>query len=204
VDATGAAGATGAAARVGHGHKVTSASIFAAESGTAFPTGAALTAFGNNRPFFRTDLGEWYYYDGTRWLGPEQRIALPYASAQSNTDNRQYTGDSTEIFEWAPLAYDVLVTAVDIAAYDTTGGSTTANYHQLDLYDGFGGTHVYNGSNYGLTRNAWNKWAIGGGWSLPFVLHAANVPHYFNLGHNGTVALMYLAAPILTIRRIAT
>jgi hypothetical protein len=42
--------------------------IFATESGTEFPTGAALTAFGDNRPFFRTDLGESYYSDGTRWL----------------------------------------------------------------------------------------------------------------------------------------
>ena len=40
--------------------------------GTAFPTGAALTAYlalyGANAPFYRTDLGESYYYDGTLWL----------------------------------------------------------------------------------------------------------------------------------------
>jgi hypothetical protein len=37
-------------------------------SGAAFPTGAALTAYGDDRPFFRTDLGESYYHHGTRWL----------------------------------------------------------------------------------------------------------------------------------------
>jgi hypothetical protein len=40
--------------------------------GTAFPTGGALAAYlalyGANAPFYRLDLGEWYYYDGTRWL----------------------------------------------------------------------------------------------------------------------------------------
>lgn len=38
-------------------------------SGAAFPTGAALTAYGDDRPYFRTDLGEWYYHHGASgWL----------------------------------------------------------------------------------------------------------------------------------------
>lgn len=34
-------------------------------SGTSFPS---QPDYGNNRPFYRTDLGWWCYYDGTRWL----------------------------------------------------------------------------------------------------------------------------------------
>ncbi len=43
--------------------------ILATSSGTAFPTGAALTAYGDDRDFKRTDLGESYYHHGaTGWL----------------------------------------------------------------------------------------------------------------------------------------
>jgi hypothetical protein len=37
----------------------------ASASGSSNP---AQPAYGNNVPFFRTDLGWWIYYDGTRWL----------------------------------------------------------------------------------------------------------------------------------------
>jgi hypothetical protein len=37
-------------------------------AGASFP---AQPAFGNDVPFFRTDLGRTYYYDGTRWLSEE-------------------------------------------------------------------------------------------------------------------------------------
>jgi hypothetical protein len=46
-------------------HHLLWANNAAAERGSSFP---AQPAYGNNVPFFRTDLGEWYYYDGTRWL----------------------------------------------------------------------------------------------------------------------------------------
>ncbi len=38
-------------------------------SGAAFP---AQPAYGSNRPFYRTDLGWWCYYDGTRWLTTQE------------------------------------------------------------------------------------------------------------------------------------
>ena len=33
--------------------------------------------------YFRTDLGEWYYYDGTRWLGPQMHMDLTTFSAST-------------------------------------------------------------------------------------------------------------------------
>jgi hypothetical protein len=69
--------------------------VYATDSGTAFPTGAALTAYGNNRPFFRTDLDEWNYYDGTRWLStlPYDEaigavVTLPISAAGATTGHR--------------------------------------------------------------------------------------------------------------------
>jgi hypothetical protein len=58
--------------------------LTALTSGTAFPTGAALTAYGNNRPFFRTDLDEGYWYDGTRWWPDLVWIALPMVNSWVN------------------------------------------------------------------------------------------------------------------------
>jgi hypothetical protein len=60
-------------------HSITAASLdnaidervatHAAEtSGSSFP---AQPAYGNDRPFYRTDLGMEFYYDGTRWLSTQ-------------------------------------------------------------------------------------------------------------------------------------
>ena len=45
--------------------KLTVGQIQAYTFGSSLP---AQPAYGTDVPFFRTDLGEWCYYDGTRWL----------------------------------------------------------------------------------------------------------------------------------------
>ncbi len=43
--------------------------MHAETSGTVFP---AQPGYGNNRPFFRTDLGWFCFYDGTQWLTAQE------------------------------------------------------------------------------------------------------------------------------------
>jgi hypothetical protein len=77
---TAAAGSGTLLARITHKHAMPSDHPLGM-MGTAFPTGAALTAYlalyGANAPFYRTNLGEWYYYDGTRWLTGLKWLTIP-------------------------------------------------------------------------------------------------------------------------------
>jgi hypothetical protein len=59
-----AAGTALTASHRDHKHAMM-ANPWTAAQGSSMP---AQPAYGNNIPFFRSDLGEWYYYDGTRWL----------------------------------------------------------------------------------------------------------------------------------------
>ena len=62
----------------------------AAGTGGAFP---AQPAYGNNRPFYRTDRRIWYFYDGTRWLScdlyeaevPPYTLPQPFSATQSSS-----------------------------------------------------------------------------------------------------------------------
>lgn len=47
-------------------------------------TNPAQPAYGNNRPFFRIDLGWWIFYDGTRWLTC-QEFACDLGTVGNNT-----------------------------------------------------------------------------------------------------------------------
>lgn len=69
----------------------------ALQAGTAFP-GSPITGQG----FYRTDLGVYCYYDGTRWLGPMISQSL-IGSANSGGVPATYTG-TTLIGRFAPIS----------------------------------------------------------------------------------------------------
>jgi hypothetical protein len=95
-------------------------------SGTSFPAGAALTAYGSNRPFFRTDLGQWYYYDGTRWLSAaEYRVDL--------VDIEYGQGGDTAFSMGAPMdpTFPMWATRAAISTY--AGTNNVSNYWTVQL-----------------------------------------------------------------------
>lgn len=63
-----------------------------ARSGTAFPA-----SYPSNTPFFRSDLGWWCYYDGTRWLtAHEYQMAAgitTYAATNNTGLDHTFRGD---------------------------------------------------------------------------------------------------------------
>jgi hypothetical protein len=111
----------------GTSKKLTVTQIQAYTFGAAFPTGAALTAYGNNHPFFRTDLGESYYYDGTRWVSAyEESVTLKITASQE--------GGASTIELLAPLdswGFGLWCTRAEALIY--TGGNNGGNYLTYQL-----------------------------------------------------------------------
>jgi hypothetical protein len=63
---------------------------------------------------------------------------------------------------------------------------------------------VYIATDATLARITWVKMVAAGGWSLPVILHAAQLRAWFNLDHAGTLGDIFIDAIMLTFRRIAT
>ena len=114
----------------GTSKKLTVRLLLAAEQGAAFPTGAALTAFGNNRPFWRTDLGESCYYDGTRWLSSAVHyVPLGGSYIQAVADNSTYAANTGPSATAEMTALPVAgVVAVNLVLEVTDDASGTTNY----------------------------------------------------------------------------
>lgn len=72
--------------------------------GTAFPSGAPLAA---NDLFYRTDLGGWYFYDGTRWLS-ETEYVMPLVYYNGGSANDQPVSTS-------PILMSRLLVPTDIS-----------------------------------------------------------------------------------------
>ena len=82
-------------------HHLLWANNAAAERGSSFP---AQPAYGNNVPFFRTDLGEWYYYDGTRWLSTTPyNLQFMLNNAMFNPDTPGAGVAANGEIGWVPL-----------------------------------------------------------------------------------------------------
>lgn len=106
VDAAGAAGTASTFARSQHGHRVNTdagtaadigATATAGTSGTISRAGHVHRIMGSgtfpgspatNTMWFRTDLGMWFYYDGTRWLSDE----LFYSNVPNSALNMGVSG----------------------------------------------------------------------------------------------------------------
>jgi hypothetical protein len=168
--------------------------------GTAFPTGSALTAYlalyGANAPFYRLDLGEWYYYDGTRWLS-----AVEYAFQASKLETM--TADTGGLWFWAFPQCAIAITAMDLNVNDTSGGSSTSNYWIFKFYtqtgnSGSGALATWN--TYSGPRSSYfNAYAQQ---SYPIVIAAGPQAININSTHGGTVSTIYCTCAI-RYRKIA-
>lgn len=87
-------------------------------SGPSFP-GNPAAGFS----FFRTDLGEWCYYDGTRWLGPRQSIGV----SMDDSPVQPYTATTAS---YGQLSHVVANWWVESVQYDTyvAGTNNGTNY----------------------------------------------------------------------------
>jgi hypothetical protein len=154
-----------------------SAIIPAGNMGAAFPTGGALTAYGDNVPFFRTDLGESFYHTPGRWLGHERTIIIPcdaYASVPwVGTEDIAITGFGYSGYGNAPQnsGNHGLITLNVSAGSDTFLGVLTVPYGTGGWYRApstIGLQHL--AYNYGITLHpvssnfgspgAWNNTGV--------------------------------------------
>jgi len=96
-------------------------------SGTAFPLNPT-----TGYAFFRTDLGEWYYYDGTRWLGPKTWLALDPQTPQGGSF-WLFTVSTADAFMSALPPQSLLVDFSQTVIYDTSANNYPM-YWQLVYY----------------------------------------------------------------------
>ena len=96
----------------------------AAERGAAFP---AQPAYGNNRPFYRTDRRVEYFYDGTRWLTTQlydqalnAAVALPFSATQTGGHRMTMPGAG---------AYSIWLESIYASVFIAAGGTALAAGH---------------------------------------------------------------------------
>lgn len=102
--------------------------------GTSNPTG-----WPNNVPFYRTDLGWWIYYDGTRWLTAYELTA----DFTPNPSGGAPTTVAPNDLLFAPMRtdYSIYIGKVKLMAYVSTTNNGT-NFYTARLLTS-GGTAIY-------------------------------------------------------------
>lgn len=91
--------------------------------GSAFPTGIS-TGF----RFFRTDLGWWCYYDGTRWLTAHEYTAfILINTAAVSTTNFTSIGPAELRTDYAPYITRCVV------SYNVAATNNGSNYWTIDI-----------------------------------------------------------------------
>lgn len=160
--------------------------LLALTSGAAFPTGAALTAYGDNVPFFRTDLGEWYYHDGTGWhalLAGTGRALAPASVAATGKISCTNAVGGVRITHNTLTASATFVDVTDAAITVTTGASTVWLTLEVQL------TAAASGRYYCLTFNVDGTDVESGHDIFTWMSAIAS--------HQGTVVVHYLT-PVLS------
>ena len=102
--------------------------VYPMSGGTAFPTGAALTAYGTFRPYWRSDLGMSFYHDGTNWLHTAL-TALPLKDADAATGT-VYGAAAIPTQYCTNFWIESLQVAIKVAATHDA-----ANYWDVTAYD---------------------------------------------------------------------
>jgi len=173
--------------------------VYPTDSGSAFPTGAALTAYGNNRPFWRTDLGKSAYYDGTRWLGVSTEyvgLSAGFISAVAdNTTTTSNVGANSAELTALPaaglVALHVQVSCSSTVAHTSNGAGVT-DFGGVDFS---AGVLVWAGAAAGYI-------GVQNGFVKPGGTNGRQITYFARRG-NGTVSygvrvVGYLCHPILT------
>jgi hypothetical protein len=93
-------------------------------TGSAFP-GSPATGL----DFFRTDLGEWYYYDGTRWLGTEVQQWTTRGFAAGATASNTLRAPAPRSLGGA----DLWVERATLAFGIESGGTALSGSHKWDV-----------------------------------------------------------------------
>ena len=168
--------------------KLTVGQIQAYTFGSSFP---AQPAYGTNVPFFRTDLGQWHYYDGTRWNGPQLRLTLV-------CDGGLPIGSTTT---WrvalpryaAGIAAYFNITDIEMSSYVITTNDTTNYWYGTPHAAGPSGASsaLCQITTYGLAIGEWGRGPIFNT-SLPFRVDlSAYVEIDVALAENGTPGSAY-------------
>jgi hypothetical protein len=166
--------------------------------GSSFPASPT-----TNDSYFRTDLGLWFYYDGTRWLSSDVFTAF------SDNSMTNLTASTTDVSRMAPLPLlggtDAWLVAADIG-YQVTAGTALSGSHKWVVdwktatTDAFSTTTLYTKTIDSGAEGTWRRdapAAIGALLSNPntFFLHAAT--------KTGTPGNLYFYAAY-TYRVVAT
>ncbi len=115
--------------------------------GTSFP---ASPATGDR--YWRSDLGVECRYDGTRWLGPEQHVALADGNTSISATGRL---GSTPM----PTSYDLYVYRLELASFvQTTNNGTSFWTMQLVGYDVTNATATGIGSTAATSSDTASNW----------------------------------------------
>jgi hypothetical protein len=93
----------------------------ASSTGSSFP---AQPAYGNNVPFYRTDRGTWYYYDGTRWLTTQL-----YRHAIDDLFDPALSATSTHWVMAVPTDYNMWLVGYEGQVFVNGGGTALSGSH---------------------------------------------------------------------------
>ena len=172
-------------------HHLLWANNAAAERGSSFP---AQPAYGNNIPFYRQDLGEWFYYDGTRWLScTEFRTDLsPILSGGGGNSNYQL---------FSPLEPGAIwITRASASSYIATNNGS--NYVTINLYTGSPtGTTQFLGA-FTTAADTQAQWILHAG-AISLVATAGNSIFLDGIVKTGSPTGIYVVAAFF-YRKIAT
>lgn len=125
-------------------------------SGTSFP---AQPAYGDNRPFWRTDRGMEYYYDGTRWLSTQMFSRVDSAP----TIQWLASGGQQAPISW-PTTFRGGVDAHLIAwtaVFFVNGTNDASNNWTIQLYSDTSFTLISSFATTSFGSGAWNRHEIG-------------------------------------------
>lgn len=99
-------------------------------SGSSNP---AQPAYGNDVPFYRTDLKRMVFYNGTRWLvaGEPLRVRVsPFTDAAARIISASVNGYEKAGVPYLDGCSDILVESVTVAYYISSGGTALSASHK--------------------------------------------------------------------------
>lgn len=139
--------------------------------GTAFPGSPA-----SGDVYFRTDLGMWCYYDGTRWLS-SQRYTDSFPFVQNISVNTDVVADMTPaetVHKPYLLRWDVICTV--------RATNSASNYWRIGLYRA-GGTSVVSVNTSLIAANAtYQSVSSTSGFSQPYASPTLWYPYAVKVG----------------------
>ena len=178
-------------------HHLLWANNAAAERGSSFP---AQPAYGNNVPFYRTDLGEWYYYDGTRWLSQTiyQTVLTPQVSIAAT--GNVYTPVPLD-FNLATTRRDTLVLGVCFVT-NVTAPNNAGAYWSMNAIRYPSATNIGNPNTSGDTAGTYVAHAVApvGGTALTGTTDLFWQVYCITVGSPGTLYVM----GFIEYRKVAT